>query len=92
MTLVQLFAILKFYFIRLTTLLTTYLFFYSLCDHITLHRTLLAILENNQQPDGSITIPEALRPYMNNLQSIQVPTLEEGGKVHTSIYSSLWKQ
>ncbi len=55
-------------------------------------RTLLAILENNQQPDGSITIPDVLRPYMNNLQSIQVPTLEEGGKIHTSIYSSLWKQ
>ena len=27
-------------------------------------RTLVAILENYQQADGSITIPEALRPYM----------------------------
>jgi seryl-tRNA synthetase len=27
-------------------------------------RTLLAILENYQQPDGSVIIPEALRPYM----------------------------
>ncbi len=27
-------------------------------------RTLIAILENGQQPDGSIVIPEALRPYM----------------------------
>jgi seryl-tRNA synthetase len=27
-------------------------------------RTLIAILENYQQADGSITIPEALRPYM----------------------------
>lgn len=26
-------------------------------------RTLIAILENYQQPDGSVTIPEALRPY-----------------------------
>jgi seryl-tRNA synthetase len=27
-------------------------------------RTLVAILENYQQPDGSVAIPEALRPYM----------------------------
>jgi seryl-tRNA synthetase len=27
-------------------------------------RTLVAVLENHQQPDGSITIPEALRPWM----------------------------
>ncbi len=27
-------------------------------------RTLVAVLENYQQPDGSIAIPEALRPYM----------------------------
>lgn len=27
-------------------------------------RILIAILENNQQKDGSVTIPEALRPYM----------------------------
>ena len=27
-------------------------------------RTLVAILENYQQADGSVTIPEALRPYM----------------------------
>jgi len=29
-------------------------------------RTLAAILENCQQPDGSILVPEALRPYMDN--------------------------
>jgi len=29
-------------------------------------RTLVAILENYQQADGSIKIPEALQPYMNN--------------------------
>jgi len=28
-------------------------------------RTWLAILENYQQADGSVIIPEALRPYMN---------------------------
>ena len=27
-------------------------------------RTLIAILENNQQADGSVVIPPALRPYM----------------------------
>ena len=34
-------------------------------------RTLLAILENYQQPDGSVSIPEALRPYMGGEESIR---------------------
>ncbi len=34
-------------------------------------RTLVAILENYQQPDGSITIPEVLRPYMGGLELIR---------------------
>jgi seryl-tRNA synthetase len=33
-------------------------------------RTLIAILENYQQADGSIVIPPALRPYMNGLETI----------------------
>jgi len=33
-------------------------------------RTLIAILENYQNEDGSIIIPEVLRPYMNNLDKI----------------------
>lgn len=33
-------------------------------------RTLVAILENYQQRDGSVVIPEALRPYMAGLQTI----------------------
>ncbi|MBL9035775.1 MAG: serine--tRNA ligase [Rhodospirillaceae bacterium] len=33
-------------------------------------RTLVAILENYQQADGSIAIPAALRPYMNGLEKI----------------------
>ncbi len=33
-------------------------------------RTLIAILENYQQKDGSINIPKILRPYMNNLEKI----------------------
>src|SRR5204863_7918431 len=33
-------------------------------------RTLIAILENCQQKDGSISIPAALQPYMDGRQSI----------------------
>ena len=33
-------------------------------------RTLIAIMENYQQKDGSIIIPEVLRPYMNNKKQI----------------------
>ena len=35
-------------------------------------RTLIAILENYQQKDGSILVPKVLKPYMNNLDSITV--------------------
>jgi seryl-tRNA synthetase len=34
-------------------------------------RTLVAILENYQQPDGSVTIPEVLRHYMGGLEQIR---------------------
>ena len=33
-------------------------------------RTLVAILENFQNADGSVTIPAALRPYMGGLEKI----------------------
>jgi seryl-tRNA synthetase len=33
-------------------------------------RTFAALLENNQQADGSITIPDALRPYMQGVEVI----------------------
>ena len=33
-------------------------------------RTLIAILENYQQSDGSIKIPDVLKPYMNNMEKI----------------------
>jgi len=33
-------------------------------------RTLIAVMENYQNSDGSITIPDALRPYMRNLEKI----------------------
>jgi len=34
-------------------------------------RTVAAILENYQQADGSVVIPEVLRPYMGGLEVIQ---------------------
>ena len=34
-------------------------------------RTLVAILENYQNADGSITIPEALIPYMGGITEIR---------------------
>jgi seryl-tRNA synthetase len=35
-------------------------------------RTLIAVLENYQQKDGSIIVPKVLRPYMNNLEIISL--------------------
>jgi len=40
---------------------------------VAVGRALIAVLENYQNPDGSITIPEALRPYMNNETTIKAP-------------------
>ena len=37
---------------------------------VALARTVIALLENNQQPDGSVLIPGALRPYMDGLKRI----------------------
>ena len=39
---------------------------------LAIGRTLIAILENYQQKDGSITIPKVLKPYMNNLEKISL--------------------
>jgi seryl-tRNA synthetase len=33
-------------------------------------RTLVAILENYQQADGSIVVPDALRPYMGGIDRL----------------------
>ncbi len=35
-------------------------------------RTMVAILENYQQADGSVIVPEVLRPYMNGLEKIEL--------------------
>ncbi len=34
-------------------------------------RTLVAVVENYQNEDGSVTVPEVLRPYMNGLEKIE---------------------
>lgn len=34
-------------------------------------RMLISIVENNYNPDGSVTIPEVLRPYMGGLEKIE---------------------
>ena len=39
---------------------------------LAIGRTLIAVMENYQQSDGSIIIPEKLRPYMNNLEKISL--------------------
>ena len=40
-------------------------------------RWLVAILETHQQADGSVRIPEALRPYLGGLEVI--PAVREAG-------------
>lgn len=37
---------------------------------LAIGRTMAAILENYQQPDGSVVIPEALRPYLHGLEKL----------------------
>jgi seryl-tRNA synthetase len=39
---------------------------------VAVGRCLIAIMENFQQPDGSIVVPEALRPYMGGLDRISL--------------------
>lgn len=36
-------------------------------------RTMVALLEQYQQADGSVRIPEALQPYMDGLEEIRIP-------------------
>jgi seryl-tRNA synthetase len=36
-------------------------------------RTLIAIMENYQQADGSIVVPDALKPYMGGLEVLRAP-------------------
>ena len=34
-------------------------------------RTLIAVMENNQQLDGSVDVPEVLRPWMGGIEVIR---------------------
>ena len=43
---------------------------------LALPRVMIAVIENNQQADGSIIIPEALRPYMGGAERIPPRALE----------------
>ena len=36
-------------------------------------RALIAVMENYQNPDGSVTIPSVLQPYMGGLNRIEGP-------------------
>ncbi len=38
---------------------------------VALARTVIALLENHQQPDGNVVIPQALRPYMDGQSEIK---------------------
>ena len=38
---------------------------------LALPRTLIAVLENYQQPDGSVRVPEVLRPWMGGIERIE---------------------
>ena len=40
---------------------------------VAVGRTVVAILENYQEPDGSVRVPEALRPYLDGLERIAKP-------------------
>jgi len=42
---------------------------------VALPRVVVALLENFQQKDGSVVIPEALRPYMGGVTKIERASL-----------------
>ncbi len=44
-------------------------------------RTLVAILENYQQSDGTVVIPEALRPYLDGTEKIEIKDSDSINKV-----------
>ncbi len=40
---------------------------------VAVGRALIAVLENYQEADGSVRIPEALKPYMGGMSKIAAP-------------------
>ena len=43
---------------------------------LALPRVLIAVLENYQRADGSVVVPEVLRPYMGGLEILEPPLVE----------------
>ena len=41
---------------------------------LRLARTIVALLENGQQPDGSVLVPAALRPYLGGREVLEPKT------------------
>lgn len=50
---------------------------------LALPRTIIAIMENYQQEDGSIVIPEVLRPYMRGIDRITPENALRGAEIPT---------
>jgi seryl-tRNA synthetase len=38
---------------------------------VAVGRALVAVMENYREPDGSVAVPEVLRPYMGGLKRIE---------------------
>lgn len=47
---------------------------------VAVGRALIAVMENYQNPDGSVTIPSALQPYMGGLTRIEAPAAKDPAK------------
>jgi seryl-tRNA synthetase len=43
---------------------------------LALPRTVIAILENYQQADGSVAVPEVLRPWMGGVELIKAEVVD----------------
>ncbi|MGB6950179.1 MAG: serine--tRNA ligase, partial [Methyloceanibacter sp.] len=41
---------------------------------VAVGRALVAVLENYQEADGSVRVPDALKPYMGGLERIELAT------------------
>ncbi|MEZ0224689.1 MAG: serine--tRNA ligase [Alphaproteobacteria bacterium] len=48
---------------------------------VAVGRCLIAVLENYQQPDGSVVIPDALKPYMGGVTKLEPVAQKKAGKV-----------
>lgn len=47
---------------------------------VAVGRCLIAVLENYQQPDGSVVIPDALKPYMGGITKLEPAPQQKAGK------------